>query len=522
MRFNDAAPPVSVTIQPASELDIDVLVVGAFDKEPLTLPEGLDGATRSRLEEAASSGEFPGKSFATFVIPATGRAWKPARVMLVGLGTTAAYSPERLRQWASAAALRARERRLRRLAFVLPQRLAGPVEAGAVAEGVTLAAFYGGVYKNDRTAEAPSLEPRLVVASDTGALALDDIERASSKGYILGACANLARSLVNEPANRMTPRIFATVAEQVAAAVGLKVDVLDEDRITGLDLGLMMAVAHGSAEPPRLVVLRYDPPRPGPGPVLGLVGKGVTFDAGGLSLKTVEGMADMKTDMAGAAIVLGAMKAIAALKPEIPVVAVIPLVENMPDGKAIRPGDVLRAANGRTVEVRDTDAEGRLVLGDGLWYAGQLGATHLLDVATLTSACIVALGVSTSGLFGAPDWWTAVVHRVTARAGDRSWVMPMFDDYREQLRSEVADFSNVGGKPAGAITAAMFLEEFVGDLPWVHLDVAGTVWADEAKPYQPKGPTGVGVRSLVALALSADEWGREPEARGPASPRATA
>jgi leucyl aminopeptidase len=216
----------------------------------------------------------------------------------------------------------------------------------------------------------------------------------------------------------------------------------------------------------------------------------------------------MKTDMCGAAAVLGAMKAIAALKPEIAVIGVMALAENMPDGRAMRPGDVLRGASGRTVEVLDTDAEGRLILGDALWYAGYLGATHLVDVATLTGACAVALGRTTSGLFGAPDAWASAVHAATERAGDRSWVLPLFEDYKDQLRSEVADLANIGGRPAGAITAAVFLKEFTGQLPWAHLDIAGTAWADEPSPFQPKGPTGVATRTLAELALAAGEWGR--------------
>jgi leucyl aminopeptidase len=253
-------------------------------------------------------------------------------------------------------------------------------------------------------------------------------------------------------------------------------------------------------------MLRYDPPKAGPGPVLGLVGKGVTFDTGGISIKTAEGMHRMKTDMSGGAAVLGAMKAIAALGAPIPVIAVIPLVENMPGGAALKPGDVLRGADGRTVEVLDTDAEGRLILGDALWYASYLGATHLVDVATLTGACVVALGRTTSGLFGSPAPWASLVHDVTTRTGDRSWVMPVFDDYKEQLRSDIADLANIGGRAAGSITAALFLKEFAAGLPWVHMDIAGTAWADDAQPFQPKGPTGVATRTLAELAVSAEEW----------------
>jgi leucyl aminopeptidase len=232
------------------------------------------------------------------------------------------------------------------------------------------------------------------------------------------------------------------------------------------------------------------------------VGKGITFDTGGISIKPAEGMERMKDDMAGGAAVACAMRAIALLKAPVRVIGVVPTTENMPGGRAIKPGDILKSAEGKTVEVINTDAEGRLILGDGLWYARRLGATHLVDVATLTGAVVVALGKSTSGLFGMPDWWADRVHRVAERAGDRVWRMPLFDDYREQLKSEIADIMNTGGRPAGSITAAMFLKEFTGGLPWVHLDIAGTAWSDEARPYLPKGPSGVAVRTLAELAFA--------------------
>jgi leucyl aminopeptidase len=252
------------------------------------------------------------------------------------------------------------------------------------------------------------------------------------------------------------------------------------------------------------MVFRYDPPNaprtPG-APVLGLVGKGITFDTGGISIKPADGMERMKDDMAGGAAVAAAMRAIALLQAPISVIGIVPATENMPGGRAIKPGDILKSASGKTVEVINTDAEGRLILGDGLWYAQQLGATHLVDVATLTGACVVALGKTTSGLFGTPSDWVERVRRVALNAGDRVWPMPVFDDYREQLKSDIADISNVGGRPAGAITAAMFLKEFTGGLPWVHLDIAGTAWAEEPKPYLPKGPSGVAVRTLAMLAF---------------------
>jgi leucyl aminopeptidase len=282
----------------------------------------------------------------------------------------------------------------------------------------------------------------------------------------------------------------------------VKVEILDEEQIEKLGMGLLLGVARGSSEPPRLIVFRHEPPGAPDTPVLGLVGKGITFDTGGISLKPAEKMEQMKDDMAGGAAVACAMRAIALLGAPIRVIGVVPTTENMPGGRAIKPGDILKSAAGKTVEVINTDAEGRLVLGDGLWYARQLGATHLVDVATLTGAVVVALGKITSGLFGTPNEWVERVRAVADRAGDRVWPMPIFDDYKDQLKSEIADFTNTGGRPAGSITAAMFLKEFTGGLPWAHLDIAGTAWTDEARPFLPKGASGVAVRTLAELAFA--------------------
>jgi len=253
-------------------------------------------------------------------------------------------------------------------------------------------------------------------------------------------------------------------------------------------------------------VLRHEPAGAVSNVTLGLIGKGITFDTGGISIKPAENMDKMKDDMSGGAAVIAAMAAIARLKLPVRCLGIVPMTENMPGGRAIKPGDVVTSAEGKTVEILNTDAEGRLVLGDALWYARKLGATHLVDLATLTGAVVVALGKTTTGLFGRPPAWAEAVLDATRRAGDRSWPMPIFDDYREQLKSEIADFTNTGGRPGGSITGALFIKEFAGDLPWVHLDIAGTAWAEEAKPYQPKGATGVGVRTLIQLAMAAPSW----------------
>jgi leucyl aminopeptidase len=375
---------------------------------------------------------------------------------------------------------------------------------------LALATFHGGAYKTDADAKPATLASTLIAPPAASSCA-SALAAAASRGALLGSSCNLARALANEPSNAMTPSAFARVATNVASAAGLGIEVLDETRLEALGMELMLGVARGSAERPLLVVLRYEPALPTCGVRLGLVGKGVTFDSGGICIKGSDGMFKMKGDMSGGAAVLAAMRAIAGMKPTIPVVGVIPLVENMPGGRALKPGDVLRSAEGKTVEVLDTDAEGRLILGDALWFARSIGATHLVDIATLTGAIGVALGRTTSGLFGAPDWWTAVVQRTATREGDRTWMLPLFDDYRDQLRSEIADFTNVGGRPAGSITAAMFLKEFSGGLPWAHLDIASTAWAEDAQPHQPKGPTGVGVRTLAELPFTAHEWLDQPD-----------
>jgi leucyl aminopeptidase len=345
----------------------------------------------------------------------------------------------------------------------------------------------------------------VAVDADQGS-ARPALEAAVERGRILGESCNLAKELANEPSNVLTPRTFAERGARIAREAGLVVEILDEHEIDRLRMGLLLGVAKGSAEPPRVLVMKHHPAHAPAAPVLGLVGKGITFDTGGISIKPADGMERMKDDMAGGAAVIGAMRAIALLRAPINVVGVVPATENMPGGRALKPGDVLHGASGKSVEVINTDAEGRLILGDGLWYAQQLGATHLVDVATLTGACMVALGKVSTGLFGRPDNWVEVVRRTAQAAGDRCWPMPIYDEYLEQLRSEIADLLNSGGRAAGACTAAAFLREFAGDLPWAHLDVAGTAWADEAKPYQAKGPTGIAVRTLAELAFTSDRW----------------
>jgi leucyl aminopeptidase len=488
---------IPLVLGPLAAVDADLLVVPWFEDEHPSAVAGLDSAVGGELARALASGEFQAKPFDMFLASVSGAEWRPRRVALIGAGRTDGAGPELIRKLAAAAGHDCRRRHIGRMAFAL--RGVADVNAGAqaVAEGLTLAEFHGGTYK---TADPAPPAPAWCIAVDGNADA-DRVSAAVQRGRVLGECSNLARELANEPGNTLTPREFATRASAIASAAAVKTEILDERQVADLGMGLLLGVARGSSEPPRLIVFRHDPPGAPAAPVLGLVGKGITFDTGGISIKPADGMERMKDDMAGGAAVACAMRAIGLLNAPMRVVGVVPTTENMPGGRAIKPGDVLKSAEGKTVEVINTDAEGRLILGDGLWYARKLGATHLIDVATLTGAVVVALGKLTSGLFGTPDTWVEQVRRVANAAGDRAWPLPVFDDYREQLKSEIADFTNTGGRPAGSITAALFLKEFTGGLPWVHMDIAGTAWAEEARPFMPKGATGVAVRTLAELAF---------------------
>lgn len=486
-------------------IDTDLLIVPVFDDEKLgeAMPE-LDAASGGEIARAQASGEIGRRLFEVFLTPLAGGSWKARRVAIANAGPARDFDLERLRKLATSAAWVARTRCVGRIAFLHRGALGAADAVQAIAEGVMLAAFSADQYKTGGRVGPPPAQTTIARAGDgRGAR---ECETALERGRILGESSNLARALSNEPSNVLTPRVFAERAAAIARAGGISAEILDEEAIHGLKMGLLLGVARGSVEPPRVIVLRHDPPGAPSTPVLGLVGKGITFDTGGISIKPADGMERMKDDMAGGAAVVCAMRAIGLLQAPVRVVGVVPTTENMPGGRAVKPGDVLTSASGKTVEVINTDAEGRLILGDGLWYAQKLGATHLVDVATLTGACVVALGKIASGLFGRPDAWRQLVAETAQRAGDRCWPMPLYDEYFDQLKSEIADMMNSGGRPAGACTAAMFLKQFAGDAPWAHLDIAGTAWAEESQPFQPKGAVAVAVRTLAELAFTADRW----------------
>ena len=494
-----------------SQLETECLVVVVLDlnkkahgekAKPAPAVECADAAVREAAKELISSGEVTGKSFETTLLhhPA---GLKAKRLLLVGGGKARDFSAAELRKLAGAAARTLKSKSIRSFAMVPPGNgiAAGVSEndgVRAVVEGAFVGNFDTDYYKTDRKDNDQKIDAiTIVVSGDPKAL-----ESALQAGRIVGESQNFARDLGNEPSNRMTPTILAERAKQMAAEVGLQCETYGADKIKELKMGAFWGVAQGSDEPPALIVLRYDPEGAAKDVHLGLVGKGVTFDTGGISIKPADGMEKMKYDMAGAATMIGAMRAIALLKPKVKVTAIVCATENMPSGKAQKPGDVQIAMSGKSIEIINTDAEGRLILADGLCYARQLGCTHLVDAATLTGAVVVALGYVNAGIFASDDQMYERFANANQQAGEKMWRLPLDDEYKEIIKSNIADIVNSGGRWGGAISAAMFLKEFAEDTPWIHLDIAGTAWMEENKPWIAKGPSGIALRSLVEFVKS--------------------
>jgi leucyl aminopeptidase len=471
--------------QPVASLAADWLIAGMWDGES---PDAeLDRATNGMLSRLREAGDVSGKLLELVPVYApTGLAAK--RLMLVGLGKRANSSRFTFYQAGAAAGRAVTSKKIDTLAMLLPN---GDDAARGLAVGLSQGGYGPGIRKSEAGRFAPS-RITLTTAEPISENTLRLI-RAEARGLWL------ARELVNTPPAELFPQSFAARAGEVASAAGLQIEVWDEHRLAAERMGSLLAVARGSELPPRFVILRYTG-NPG-GPVLALVGKGVTFDSGGLSLKTTDQMIDMKCDMAGAAAVLGGMQAIAEAKLPVNVLGILALVENMPSGKAMKLGDVLTARNGKTIEVLNTDAEGRLILADALAYAAEQKPAQILDFATLTGACLIALGADTAGLMTNNDAWGDRVLAAIARAGERAWKLPMDSHYDDLIKSKVADMRNTGGsRNGGAIAGAKLLQQFVGDVPWAHLDIAGPAWADSESPWRDAGGTGCMVRSIVELA----------------------
>jgi leucyl aminopeptidase len=465
------------------------------DKKPQLKVATADTAIQSITADLLASGELTGKSFEANLLhkPA---GLKAKRLLLVSGGNARKFSSYDLRRVAGAAARTLKARGIRSFAFVAPENMAAEEAVRAIVEGAHVGNFDPDYYRSDRKDQKIDA---LTIATRGDKSALD---KAAAEAQIVGESQNFTRDLVNEPSNRMTPTILGERAKKMSAEVGLKCEVYGADKIKELKMGSFWSVAQGSDEPPALIVMKYEPAGAPKGPVLGLVGKGITFDTGGISIKPADGMEKMKYDMAGGATMIGTMRAIALLKPKIKVIGIVCATENMPSGKAQKPGDVQIAMSGKSIEVINTDAEGRLVLADGLYYARQLGCTHLVDAATLTGAVVVALGYNNAGVFANDDAMYERFHAANVKAGEKMWRMPLDDEYMEQIRSSIADIMNTGGRWGGAITAAMFLKEFAEETPWIHLDIAGTAWMEEQKPWIAKGPSGIALRSLIEFVKS--------------------
>ena len=477
-----------------SEVETDCLVVIALDRgekdKPNVSLQSDDGNLKSAAADVLANGETTGKIFETTLLHAPAKM-KAKRLLIVGGGKEKSFSAYDLRRVAGSAVRTLKSKSIRAIALVVPRVLASEEAVKASVEGAFVGNFDPDVYKSDRKDQ--KIESFTIIASGDQ----DKLQRAMNQGQVIGESQNFTRVLVNEPSNRMTPTMLADRAKKMCSEVGLQCEVYGAEKIRELKMGAFWSVAQGSDEPPALIIMKYEPAGAPEKPVLGLVGKGITFDTGGISIKPADGMEKMKYDMAGGAAMIGAMRAIALLKPKMKVIGIVCATENMPSGKAQKPGDVQIAMSGKSIEIINTDAEGRLVLADGLYYARQLGCTHLIDAATLTGACVVALGYVNAGIFANDDKMYARFEDALNKAGEKMWRLPLDDEYKESIRSNIADIVNSGGRWGGAVTAAMFLKEFAEDTPWLHLDIAGTAWMEDNKPWIAKGPSGIAVRSLV-------------------------
>jgi leucyl aminopeptidase len=507
----------ALSFSPLAQIETELLAVTAIDtqtaKGPDVKPEPVlltsDAAVLAAAAAVLSTGEFKAGANETLLLHAPA-GLKAKRLLIVGLGKKAKATVHAVRNAAGTAVRYTKPRAIRELVFALPENYSeGLLHAmactRAATEGAIIGDFDADTYRSERK-DVSVHSCTLAAPPDADQAA---IQASFNTGVIIGESQNFARSLVNEPGNKLTPTVFGQRAAKMATEVGLKWEVFSTDKLHELKMGAFWSVSQGSEEPPALIVLKYEPEGVTEGPVLGLVGKGITFDTGGISIKPADNMEKMKYDMAGGAAMVGAMRAIALLKPRVRVIGIVCAAENMPDGKAQKPGDVQTAMPfgdkpGKTIEIINTDAEGRLVLADGLTYARSLGATHLIDAATLTGACVVALGMINAGAFSNDDATIEKFQAGLATSGEKFWRMPLGDEYYDQIRSDIGDIKNTGGRWGGAITAAEFLHAFAEDTPWIHLDIAGLAWIEDKKPFIAKGPSGVAVRSIL-------EWVRSYE-----------
>lgn len=484
-----------------TETNVDALAVVVFKDEKAssdTLKE-LDTLTGGQISAVLKAEEFKGETGETSLFRTTPKGkLKASRLLLVGAGDRADYKVSDVSTAAGTAVRFLRKCNAKSVAFLA--RFDGDVAAAAqsAVQGAVTSQFELDKYKTkDKNDKAVS---KFVVCADGAKTG--EIKSGVARGEIIGESMNFTRDLANEPPNILTPTEMANRAQKMAKETGLKCEILDEAKMQKLGMGSLLSVSSGSEQPAKMIVLRYTPAKSTGknDELLALVGKGITFDTGGISIKPAEGMDAMKYDMSGGATVIGAMRAVALLKPSIPVIGVVAAVENMPDGKATRPSDVVTAMNGKTVEILNTDAEGRLILADAVAYAERQGATRIVDMATLTGAVIVALGDQNTGIMGNDQEFVDEIIECGRQEGENFWQLPVSKEYSKQIKSDIADIKNIGPRgKAGTIMGAVFIQEFVDKAKWAHLDIAGTAWNDGVRPHQAKGPTGVALRTLVKL-----------------------
>ncbi|PZR58419.1 MAG: leucyl aminopeptidase [Candidatus Meridianibacter frigidus] len=505
---------VRIAADAPSSVQTGALVVPIFSKESMQgAAQALDTELGGALADITGGEELKGSLCELALVHAKDKPYR--RVLAVGLGEKAKFEPYMLARYAGAAVRHLGKRGIKDIAFALPEVVKGAEAAAAsfIVEGALNGAIDTTIYQNEPD-RAISLEKITILSEGLDKAAL---EQGAKRGEILGEAVLAARRMALTPANDMTPTHMAQRATELAKEAGLEIDVLDEKRMQELGMGSLLGVSRGSDEEAKMIVLTYKGD-PSSDSMLALVGKGLTFDSGGISIKPAENMHEMKYDMSGGAGVIAAMSAIGRLKPKLNVMGVVPASENLPGHRAMKPGDILRAMNGKTIEVINTDAEGRLILADGLCYARKLGATKIVDAATLTGACVVALGHAASAALSNDDAFLEQFLAAAKPTGERYWHMPLYEDYSTAVKSEIADLRNSTGRPAGTLTAGAFLKAFVEDTPWIHLDVAGTAYLDTESAWQAKGPTGTPVRAFVALAeaLAGDSGSAKASSNGAA------
>ncbi len=494
---------LKISNQSILDFDGDLIIVNLF--EGVKIPGGATGAVDKALAgaitEMIKKDEITGKLGEAIVFPTFGKL-KASKVMVVGLGKSDKFGIEEIRKASGSAAMAAKKAKVKKVGTILHGAGIGGIDpelaSQALAEGTILALYEFNAYK--KTENNKSLEEFVIVEMDK--TKIGKIKKGVQLGTILAQSQNIARDFTNEPANNLTPEKFEKKVKEIIKDLGLsekiKIAVLDKKEIEKLKMGALLSVAQGSDNEPRFIVLRYENAK---GPLISLIGKTVTFDSGGISLKPSEGMGAMKGDMSGGGVVFATTLALARADAKVNLLTIIPAVENMPSGKASRPGDVVKAMNGKTIEIISTDAEGRMTLADALCYAEKEGAKTIVDIATLTGGCAIALGDITAGVMGNEQDLIDKLLSISKETGERMWQLPLFDEYDEKIKSDVADIKNSGGRLASPITAGMFLKHFVEKAKWIHIDIASKEFAEKDRFYQPRGATGFGVRTLFEFCI---------------------